>query len=98
MINDIFIDSNITDIGADILKALTLNGVMYVSLKRNIKVGGRSWEMSAAMALIGRNGVYSGEVESFTPPLSFTFGKVPGINIKEKLADNLITSIDLPFV
>lgn len=92
------VDTNIKDVGDNILDAMKLFGVTHVSLKRDVRVEGRSWEMCAAMALLDMNGTYSGVVTSYIKPKSFTFGEVPATNIKRRLTNKLITSIDLPSI
>lgn len=92
----IYIDVNIRDVGVDIINAFHDFGIRYVSLRRNVIVEGRSWEMSAAMALLNEEGVYSGVVDMYKPPRHFSFGAVPAVDVKRKLFRKLITYIELP--
>uniref|UniRef100_A0A2V0R9H0 Uncharacterized protein n=1 Tax=viral metagenome TaxID=1070528 RepID=A0A2V0R9H0_9ZZZZ len=94
----IYIDENIKNVGTHIMNAFRDYGIKYVSLKRNVIVEGRSWEMSAAMALLNKDGVYSGVVDMYEPPRRFSFGAVPAIDTKRKLSRKLITHIELPRV
>lgn len=84
-------DINLKDVGAPVMKLLKRSNVNYVSLRRGYKVEGRSWEMSCAKALLGKSGLYSGTVDSIADDV-IVYGEVPGITIKKKLSNELISS------
>jgi hypothetical protein len=97
-INGVDVDENIKDVGTEVIEAMIANNLRYISLRRNVIVEGRSWEMAAAMAIMGVRGVYSGEIVKYVHPNSFLFGPVPAIDIKRKIVKNLITYENLPMI
>jgi hypothetical protein len=90
-----YLDKNIKDVGETIIKMVALCGWSYVSLKRDISIEGRSWEMACAHACVNVEGCYSGTVESLTSGL-VRFGDVPGVPIKRMICNNVITSNEKP--
>jgi len=62
------------------------------------RVHGRSWEMAATMAILGKEGTYSGTVSSYNRSTGLvTFGPVGGVNIKSTL-NNVVFWYDIPYV
>lgn len=87
----IHIDSNLRDVSENILHFLKDNDVLFVSLKRNNVVEGRSWEMAAVHGVLGNRGVFTGTLHEYLPKDSAIFGGVPGVDVKRKLSNLLIT-------
>jgi hypothetical protein len=96
-INNISVDVNLRDIGPELIKLLSQTKYNFVSLKRNVIVEGRSWEMAAVHALHNVNGVFSGTVIKVTDGKSY-FGEVPAVTMKSKIYKNLITSLEVPWL
>lgn len=93
-IKGILIDKNLLDVSDDIISLLKSFNIKYVSLKRDFKVGGRSWEMSATMSLLGRPGCYTGEIEYITDKI-IKFGTTPGVDSKRKVNNSVLTALDV---
>lgn len=96
MQHGIYVDTNIKDISQRMAAFLLSRGLNHVTLRRNVHVEGRSWEMAAAMGALDFSGVYSGVISEYVPDVKIIFGPVPAIKIKKKLYTNLITSDDVP--
>lgn len=97
LIQGVSFDVNIADIGPEIIPVLIDSDVRYVSLRRDLRVDGRSWEMAAAMACIGSTGNYTGTVEAYADGVVL-FGPVPCIDIKKRVVSNVKTSNEIKSV
>uniref|UniRef100_A0A2V0RJ17 Uncharacterized protein n=1 Tax=viral metagenome TaxID=1070528 RepID=A0A2V0RJ17_9ZZZZ len=93
----IYIDENLRDIGEPMITLLKDYNVKYLSLKRDNVVVGRSWEMAATQALLGKQGTYSGTVEQYDSS-TIRYGHVPGLSTKRILSPNVITYENLEYV
>lgn len=74
-----YIDSKIKDIGSSFKEYLSAIPV-YITLRTQSTVYGRSWEMAALMGLLGYNETYSGTVDIHGN--TATFGAIPFIDTK----------------
>jgi hypothetical protein len=97
MVNGVYFDVNLLDVNPLIADILFDFGVRFVSVLRNNRIEGRSWEMSAVCSILGLNGAFSGTVVSKEKDM-ITFGLVPGLRTKRTLVDNLISSNELPYI
>lgn len=88
-VNELMIDENVKEAGATICAMVLHHGYDFISLKRNVPIEGRSWEMSAYKALTNEPGIFSGTV-SLNPDGVIHFGDVPGKDIKLKVNKNVI--------
>jgi hypothetical protein len=88
------IDKNIKNVGAPIADVVIKSGYSFVSLKRDVPVEGRSWELSAYMALDGSSGIYSGTFDGMLDDEP-VFGIVPGMELKRLVNDNVLSVNDL---
>lgn len=79
---NVYIDENIKDVGKALLDELSSENDLYVSLKRDNVVEGRSWEMAAHSAFNGINDVFSGTVDRDVNG-TIIYGMVPGKGIKK---------------
>lgn len=91
---DVKVDSNLRDVGIQLLNFLKDENITYVTLKNNNVVEGKSWEMAAVEASIGNVGTYSGTVEEYDGEM-VTYGEVPGLHIKRKLDSNVKSVKDI---
>jgi hypothetical protein len=92
------VDTGISDISAKVALFLKDYGIRYVTLARDVLVEGNSWEMAAVMAVLAKPGAYSGTVVDYVKNERVTFGPVPGLRAKRKLATNLITMNEIPTI
>jgi len=88
------VDENLRDVGSHFLAFASKFQPMYLSLMRDNVVEGRSWEMAAAQALLGDEGIYSGTVDGYTGSRVY-YGAVPAVETKRILAPHLITAYDI---
>jgi hypothetical protein len=87
---------NLKDIGATLLNLMRHYNVKYVTLFRDVRMEGRSWEMAAMEALLGNAGVYSGTVDAFEDD-RVLYGPVPGLMQKRKLYKFIQNSESKPY-
>lgn len=87
------LDPNIHDIGAPLASYLTdigMGDVRITDNSRGIPIRGRSWEMAAVMASLGRYGSYTGTVSSYDGN-RITFGPVHDVDKKDDLDSSLVS-------
>lgn len=94
----LMVDTNLKNVGSDVIKLLLDHGITYISLKNDNIVEGRSWEMAAATRVLNKEGAYSGEVSHYKRGSHISFGYVPALNVKTSLIKGLKTSHDLPYI
>lgn len=92
-------DSNLKDVGTELLTILSKYAPSYVSLRRNNIIEGRSWEMAAIHGFLGVPGIYSGVINHIHRN-RIHFGPVMGVGVKRELGNFLtyenIPSVDFP--
>uniref|UniRef100_A0A2V0RA90 Uncharacterized protein n=1 Tax=viral metagenome TaxID=1070528 RepID=A0A2V0RA90_9ZZZZ len=88
------IDVNVLDIGPAMISLLHETELTFISLHRDVKLEGRSWEMAAALSIIGVETTASGTLEEVSDGV-LAFGPVPGIDVKKTLSPNLLTYNEL---
>jgi len=93
----IYFDKNLKDKGMSIVDFLSDRGVRYASLQRDNTVEGRSWEMAAVLSMCNIKRIASGTVNFYDGKI-IRFGAVPGLQIKAKLVENLITNNEIPML
>ena len=78
------------------LRMLSKSKIKYVTIRRDLAIEGRSWEMAASKAIQGIRGMFTGTVEAFTGD-TVKYGEVPGLDYKERegLVTSTADSIDL---
>jgi hypothetical protein len=88
--NGVNIDENLNNVGDALVQLGRALNIRYITIKRDLQIEGRSWEMAASKAMQGKVGTYSGTVESFDGSI-ILYGHVPGIELKRKLSNTLNT-------
>jgi hypothetical protein len=71
----------------DLLQNRGWDGVRFVS-DANVPIIGRSWELAAYMALLGREGTYTGSIDGYGA--NAHVGPVEDLEIKESFASDII--------
>jgi len=96
---NVYLDSNfIESEGAAKLFANRIEGEpLYLTSKIDEPINGRSWEMSVAMALHGKPGVFTGVISEADSD-TITFGKISGLRQKRNVDAAVMTSNDVPFI
>ena len=89
MVYGINLDTDLKEMGEPLARLLRSRGVKYVTVDESSGIHDRSWEMSAAKAVMSKQSVFAtGTVESFDGS-NVKYGKIHGLDKKQKKYNNL---------
>lgn len=97
--SNVYLDSNFIESGGvtKLFANRTEGEPLYLTSKIDEPINGRSWEMSVAMALSGKPGVFTGVISEADND-TITFGKISGLRQKRDVDATVMTSNDIPFI
>lgn len=95
---NVYIDTDLMNVGNELLELLTTVAPVYVTVKGNSRIHGRSWEMAASKIITGEPGKWTGTVEDFEKvgdnKYIIHYGRVIGTELKRRIMKDVNTSDD----